>query len=70
MQEALLRATNVVQRYTHGGGLQCAPETSELLIMKKLCRNIPYDPPQIILLLENHVILQVLCIRILGLFVQ
>ncbi|KAM7303296.1 uncharacterized protein ISCGN_013260 [Ixodes scapularis] len=70
IQDALQRATDVVQRYARGGGLQCAPEKSQLLIVKKKCRNIPYDPPQLTLTLENQVIPQVTCIRILGLFLQ
>ncbi|KAG0433727.1 hypothetical protein HPB47_019629, partial [Ixodes persulcatus] len=70
IQDALQRATDVVQRYARGGGLQCAPEKSQLLIVKNKCRNIPYDSPQLTLTLENQVIPQVTCIRILGLFLQ
>ncbi|KAG0425565.1 hypothetical protein HPB47_027279 [Ixodes persulcatus] len=70
IQDALQRATDVVQRYARGGGLQCAHKKSQLLIVKKKCRNIPYDPPQLTLTLENQVIPQVTCTRILRLFLQ
>lgn len=70
IQEALQRAADIVQQYARNSGLECAPEKSELLLMKKKCGKIPYDPPQISLTLDNQDIPQVQTIRILGLYLQ
>lgn len=70
IQDTLQRATDAVQQYARASGLQCSPEKSELLVVRRIRKGTPYDESPIQLTLEDHEIPRVERIRILGLHIE
>ncbi|KAH9376002.1 hypothetical protein HPB48_010193 [Haemaphysalis longicornis] len=70
MQDALQKAADAVQQYASVRGLQCSPEKSELIILRRKPRGKPLEQTTIQIKLQGSDIPVVPTIRILGLYIQ
>ncbi|KAH9359621.1 hypothetical protein HPB48_007277 [Haemaphysalis longicornis] len=70
MQDALQQAAGAVRQYASARSLECSPEKSELIILRRKARGKPLEPTTIQIKLQGSDIPVVPTFRILGLYIQ